>query len=66
MATLLKKITISILVVLAILFGYKYFTGKSLADLPSEIAGFFSQQGPDKNTNPVYYKNPADEMQKDQ
>jgi len=66
MPTLLKKIALYIIVILAVLYGYKYFTGKSLGNLPSEIANFFHQQGPTKNTNPVYYKDPAEEMPKHQ
>ena len=66
MAGLLKKITLYIIVILLIFVGYRYFTGKSLADLPDEIANFFQQQGPDKNTNPVYYEDPAKESQKNQ
>ncbi len=66
MSKLLKKIALYVLVILAVLYGYRYFTGKSLASLPSEIANYFQRSGPTKNTNPVYYKNPADEMQKQQ
>lgn len=66
MAGLLKKIVLYVIVILLLFVGYRYFTGKSLGDLPQEIANFFQQQGPDKNTNPVYYKDPADEAQKSQ
>jgi hypothetical protein len=65
MSALLKKIALYVIVILGILYGYKYFTGKSLGTLPAEIVNFFHQQGPAKNANPVYYKNPAEEMPKD-
>ncbi len=64
MSTLLKKIALFIIVFLGILYGYKYFTGKSLARLPAQINAFFQQKAATKNTNPVYYESPQQEMKK--
>ncbi len=66
MISLVKKGILYLVIILGIIFGYFYLTGKSLSSLPSEVSGFFNQEGSSKNTNPVYYKDPSEKMPKDQ
>lgn len=65
MLSLLKKIAFYVLIILGILYGYTYFTGKSLLDLPAEIVSALQQKAATKNTNPVYAEDPAKEMHQD-
>jgi len=44
MSGLLKKIAFYTIIILGIIYGYKYFTGKNLADLPGEINAKIQQK----------------------
>jgi hypothetical protein len=57
MFKLLKQIALYLLVLLGIIYGYQYMTGKSIATLPQEISKKFQGKGPDESTNPKYHKN---------
>ena len=63
MFNLLKKIALYVLIILGIMYGYQYMTGKSIATLPRDIVGKLQEKGPTQSTNPQYYKkNPADQI----
>ena len=59
MARLLKKVALYALVLLGVVFGYQYLTGKSIATLPGDIVAKLNQKGPTESTNPKYYQDPA-------
>jgi hypothetical protein len=64
MFNLLKKIALYLIVILGIIYGYQYLTGKSIATLPQEIANKFKGKGPSESTNPKYYKDPEERVKK--
>lgn len=64
MFNLLKKLALYVLIVLGIMYGYQYMTGKSIATLPREIVNKLQQKGPAESTNPKYYKDPAEQLPK--
>jgi len=66
MLSLLKKIALYIIILLGIIYGYQYMTGKSIATLPQEIVNKLHEKGPTDSTNPRYYKNPAEQLPKNQ
>ena len=66
MFKLLKKIAIYILIILGIIYGYQFLTGKSIATLPREINDKLQQKETQtESTNPHYYRDPAKNMPKD-
>lgn len=56
MFNLIRKIVIYSIVLLGIIYGYRYLTGKSIATLPQEIVSKFQEKGSTESTNPQYYK----------
>lgn len=62
MINLVKKIALYLLILLGIIYGYRYMTGRSIATLPSEIVDKLQQKGPAESTNPKYYSDPARKM----
>lgn len=65
MTNLLKKIALFLLVILGVIYGYQYMTGKSITTLPREIVNKLQDKGSGESTNPKYYKNPANQMSED-
>jgi hypothetical protein len=63
MPNIIKKIIIYSIILLGIIYGYQYLTGKSITTLPEEIVSKFQEKGPAESTNPQYYK-PLPEMPK--
>lgn len=63
MIRLIQKIALYLLILLGIVYGYRYVTGRSIATLPGEIVGKLQQKGPAESTNPKYYSDPARKMQ---
>ena len=62
----LKKIAIYTIIILGIMYGYQYMTGKSIATLPREIVNKLQQNDPAaKSANPKYYSDPEKNMPKD-
>ena len=59
MSNLIKKIALYVLIILGVIYGYRYITGKSIATLPREIVDKLQQKGPAESTNPKYYRDPA-------
>ena len=55
---LLKKIALYVAIILGIIYGYEYMTGKSITTLPHDILGKLNEQGPAESTNPKYYQAP--------
>nr|WP_321467674.1 hypothetical protein [uncultured Desulfobulbus sp.] len=54
----IKKIVLYVLVILGIIYGYQFLTGKSIATLPGEIVNRIQQIGSEpqaESTNPRYY-----------
>ncbi len=64
MFQLLKKIALYVLIILGIMYGYQFMTGKSIATLPREIVNKMQDNTPGKATNPKYYKDPAEQLPK--
>ena len=64
MLNLLKKFSLYLIILLGVLYGYKYLTGKSIATLPQEIVNKLHEKSPTDSTNPKYYNNPAEQMPK--
>lgn len=62
MIDLIKKSALYVLIILGIIYGYQYVTGKSIATLPREIVNKLQQKGPAESTNPKYYKDPAEKV----
>ena len=65
MLNLLKKIALYVIILLGVIYGYQYMTGKSIATLPRDVVNKFYEKGPAESTNPKYYKDPAERMPKD-
>ncbi len=66
MFELLKKTALYIIIILVIIYGYQYMTGKSIATLPKEIVDKLQQKDTTtESTNPQYYSDPAKKMPKD-
>jgi len=66
MSNLLKKITIYLIVILGIMYGYQYMTGKSITTLPREIADKLQQKVTRvESINPQYYRDPEKNILKD-
>ena len=59
MIRLVKKIILYGALLVAIIYGYQYMTGKSIATLPRELAGKLNQKGPAESANPKYQQDPA-------
>ena len=59
MIRFVKKIVFYAALLVAIIYGYQYITGKSIATLPKELAGKLNQKGPAESTNPKYQQDPA-------
>jgi hypothetical protein len=64
MFNLLKKVGLYLILLLGVIFGYQYLTGRSIADLPQEIVNKLQEKSPPGSTNPKYYKDPADNIPK--
>jgi hypothetical protein len=64
MFNLLRKIVISLILVLGIIYGYRYLTGKNITNLPWEIVNKLQEKGPTQSTNPKYYKYPEEQLPK--
>lgn len=62
MINFIKKIALYLLILLGIMYGYQYVTGKSITTLPREIVNKLQQKGSGKSTNPKYYRDPAKTM----
>jgi hypothetical protein len=62
MIDLIKKSALYVLIILGIIYGYQYVTGKSIATLPREIVNKLQQKGPTESTNPKYYKDPTEKV----
>lgn len=62
MINLIKKIALYLLILLGVMYGYRYVTGKSITTLPGEIVNKLQQKGPAESTNPKYYSDPAEKM----
>jgi len=66
MSNLLRKFATYLIVILGIMCGYQYMTGKSLATLPREIADKLQQKATRvEYINPQDYRDPAKNMLKD-
>jgi hypothetical protein len=65
MFILLKKIALYVIILLGIIYGYQYMTGKSITTLPRDVVNKFYEKGPAESTNPKYYKDPANSLPKD-
>ncbi|MDP3478634.1 MAG: hypothetical protein Q8R88_02610 [Desulfoprunum sp.] len=61
---LLKKLALYVLIVLGIMYGYQYMTGKSIATLPREIVNKLQDKGPAESTNPKYMMTPDEQIPK--
>lgn len=59
MSKLVKKIVLYGALLMAIFYGYRYITGKSITTLPGDLAGKLNQKGPAESTNPRYHQDPA-------
>ena len=65
MINLLKKIALYVLILLGIIYGYQYMTGKSITTLPRDIVNKLQQKSPAESTNPKYYnKDPEEQLPK--
>jgi hypothetical protein len=64
MFNLLKKIALYTIILLGMIYGYQYMTGKSITTLPREVVNKFYEKGPAESTNPKYYKDPAESLPK--
>ena len=62
MINFIKKIALYLLILLGIMYGYQYVTGKSITTLPREIVNKLQQKGSGESTNPKYYSDPAKTM----
>jgi len=66
MPKLLKKFAIYLIVILGIVCGYKYITGKSIATLPGKIADKLKQKVTGvESINPQSYRDPEKNILKD-
>lgn len=65
MFNLLKKIAIYGIILLGVIYGYQYMTGKSITTLPRDVVNKFYEKGPAESTNPKYYQDPAERLPKD-
>lgn len=65
MFKLLKKIAFYSIILLGVIYGYQYMTGKSITTLPRDVVNKFYEKGPAESTNPKYYKDPAERLPKD-
>jgi len=66
MLKLLKKCIFYFIVILGIIYGYQYMTGKSIATLPREIVNTLQQKDTrTESANPRYYRDPAKYMPKE-
>lgn len=66
MTKLLKKITIYLVIILGIFYGYQFMTGKSITTLPRDIVDLFVHEEPrTQSTNVHYYTDPAKRVPKD-
>lgn len=66
MLKLLKKITFYLIIILVIMYGYHFMTGKSITTLPREIVDKLQQKDTrTESTNPRYYTDPAKDIPKD-
>ena len=66
MSNLLKKYAIYLIVILGIIYGYQYMTGKSIATLPGKIADKLKQKVTGvESINPQSYRDPEKNILKD-
>ena len=66
MIELLKKIAIYLILILGIIYGYQYITGKSITTVPREIVDKLQQKDTrTESTNPQYYIDPAKKIPKE-
>lgn len=66
MLNLLKKIAFYLIIILGIIYGYQFITGKNLANLPGEIVDKLQQKDSrTESTNLRYYTDPAKNMPKE-
>lgn len=62
----LMKVALYVLIILGIIYGYQFMTGKSIATLPKEIVDKMQNKDPTTNsTNPRYYTDPQKTMPKE-
>ena len=63
---LLKKIALYLIIILGIIYGYQFMTGKSITTLPKEIADkLLKKDTKTESTNPHYYNDPAKNLPKE-
>lgn len=61
----LMKLALLVLIVLGIIYGYQFMTGKSIATLPQEIVDKIQHKDPATNTTKSrYYTDPEKSMPK--
>lgn len=66
MLKLIKKIALYIAVIIGIIYGYQFLTGKSITSLPKEIGDKLGRgETRTESANPHYYKDPAKYIPKD-
>jgi len=64
----IKKILVYVLMLLGIIYGYRYLTGESIVDLPMKIHNKIHEtdsDAPKESTNPHYYTDPAKRLPED-
>jgi len=65
MVKLIKKTAIYLIPILVIIYGYQFFTGKSIATLPGDIHDKLYQKTTiTESTNLHYYRDPEKNMPK--
>jgi hypothetical protein len=64
MLNLIKKICLYLILLLGVIYGYQYLTGKNITDLPQEIVNKLQEKSPPDSTNPKYYKDRSDQIPK--
>lgn len=63
MVKILKKIVFYLVPVLAIVYGYQFITGRSIATLPTDVVDIlYNPEVKAKSTNPRYYRDPAEKV----
>lgn len=62
----LKKMALYILLILGVIYGYQFLTGKSIATLPREIVDKLQQKDTaTESSNPHYYRDPGRNLPND-
>lgn len=62
----LKKMALYVLLILGVIYGYQFLTGKSIATLPREIVDKLQQKDTTtESSNPHYYRDPGRNLPND-